>query len=428
MSVKRLGQMLVEEFGGLLRQHGPEDGPYEFRARVSELRKRGVLNPDTLNFRGLLEGCMATPRDPFGERAKDSYVRGMRLANRGMFEAMDAVGASTFADIGGQLLVDHVRDNYELAMKEVDQLGIPNRSNPAQNLGTHKDPWLSRVYEEPQIVNPGQTFPWAHFSEQWATLPAPERRELGIAIEWEMIYADKTKQAFNRAQGVGEKMGLNKAKRILAVVTGLSYTKGQQTYAAQQFNYNGTGYDVYGTSGLWINKKSGLTVTTYDHITSIEELFGHMTDLATGDSIDVAVDNRKVLCVWDKQWDLHGAMLASDVLRGSFPTSGDNIQQHYNSPLKSIYQVVPSKLLYNMLTTHLPGGANLTAAQAKQYLFWGNFAKAFGYREVYPITITQAPPQNPAEFYQSISIQVKTSEYGVPYSENPQEVVQTYNN
>lgn len=436
MSIRQLAQVLLEERRALTSQLGPDRGSYEFRARVSALRKRGVLKEDTISFRALLETCMASKADPFGERCAFTYARGMAKYERdhtAIFEAIDAVGASTFADIGGQLMVDRVRDNYELAMAGIDQLATV-RPNPVNNLGPHIDPWLSRVYEEPQIVEPGQPFPWAHFSEQWATLPAPEKRTFGLALEMEMIMADKTRQAMLRANGVGEKMGLNKAKRLLATMTGMTFTMGNNVYSPHEFEYNGTSYALYNTSGLWVNQVSGLVVTNYNNVTTIEQLFGHMTDLATGDPIEDNLTQRIVLCTWDKQWDLYGAFTATDNLRGAFPTSGDNIQGHFPSPLpktNSLYKIVPSKLLYNMLVTGSPtaptGTGNLSSSQAKDYLIWGDLPKAFGYREVYPITIIQAPPQNPAEFYQDIALQVKCTEYGVPFVDQPQSVAMSYN-
>jgi hypothetical protein len=419
--------MLVEEYRGLTRTHGQEEGEYEFRRFVSGLRKKGMLNENTLSLRGILEGCMASANDPFGELAHSRYPRGMVHYHRGFFESLDAIGASTFSNIGGQLLIDKVRENYELAMQEVEGL-VETRPNPAQNLGTHKDPWLSRVFEEPPIVNPGETYPDAHFIEQWMTMPPPEKRGEIIKLEMEMVYADKTKQALQRAGGGGEKLGLNKAKRILATVTGFSFTFGKYSYAAQQFRYNDTAYDVYATSGLWVNEASGVTVTNYSHITTVDSKFAAMTDLATGDPIIVNPRQRKVLCVWDKQWDLRGAMPASDarVNRGAFPTTGDNIQQQYKVPDGLMFDIVPSKLLYLMLTTMLPDGSNISAANALQHLWWGDFLAAFGYREVYPLQVIQAPPNNPGEFYQDIAVQEKVSEFGVAFAQGPQQAVHTY--
>jgi hypothetical protein len=373
-----------------------------------------------------MEGCMANPNDPFGENWNRSFAVGMHRYHKGMFESLDAIGASTFSNIGGQLLIDHVRDNYELAVDEARKL-VEVRPNPAQNLGTHKDPWLSRVFEEPPIIPPGGTYPQAHFIEQYITLPAPEKRGETLAIEMEMIYADKTRQAFQRANGIGEKTGLNEAKRIIATVTGKTYTLGNYTYSPQTFVYDGTSYSVYATSGLWINEQSGLTVTNYSHVSAVESLFGHMTDLATSDPINVNIKNRKVFCTFDKYWDLRGTFTATDILRGNFASSGDVIQAHYPSPDGDmIYEIVPSKLLYNMLTTHAPAGSNMNAADAKQHCWWGDFQAAFGLREVYPMAIVQAPPLNPAEFYQDIALQTKVSIYNVPFAQGPQQVAHTY--
>lgn len=414
---KRLGQALCEQYYGLVESHGPERGQDELRKLVHFMRKNGQIREHDISLRALAEGIL-------GENFQQKLMRHAAGAYRGVFESQTAIDVSAFSNITGQLYVDRVLENYKnpafIANTLVTTIGVTNG-----NLGTHREPWLSRVLDEPSAIQPGGLYPMTSFKEQYIDLPAVGKFGEQIGITLEMIVSDLTRQANTAADDLGRKMGQFEERIGLVTICGLNVTKYGN---GNTWKYMGTGYNTYQAS-LYDNVISGATVTDYSGIANMELKFTKMVDLASGDPIDVPIENRKVLCVPDKEWELRKVFNATDVLTGAFPTTGagTNFQTHSPNPLTGQYPMVPSTYLYHLLTDAAPNGLGLTAAQAKEHLWYGALSQAFVKREVEPAQVFQAPPMNEAEFNQDIMLRVKTRNwfsYGV---EKPQLAVKSYN-
>jgi hypothetical protein len=72
-----------------------------------------------------------------------------------------------------------------------------------------------------------------------------------------------------------------------------------------------------------------------------------------------------------------------------------------------------SKQLYRRLIATDTYGHSVSAANAKGYWFYGNFAKAFAYMENWPITVTRQTDNSESAFNQDIIAAFKASERGV---------------
>ena len=146
----------------------------------------------------------------------------------------------------------------------------------------------------------------------------------------------------------------------------------------------------------------------------------------------------QILHVPYKTPELKVSLHAARTRVGPYASSGATATQQEMDEVPLIndvdYPLVKSAILYHLLTDAAsgipqdPGGLGLTAAQAKEYVFIGHFKKAFVYREAMPFTTAQAPPGNPAEFNQDIAVQVKAMEWGVAGTQDPRQVVMSYNN
>ena len=418
---RRLGQSLAEAYYGMLEQHGPEQGQDSLREIVHHMRKKGQLPDAVVSLRALAEGILGENFQSKLIRHKDSSYYG-----RGLMESQAAIDVSAFSNITGQLFVDRVLENYNNPDFIGDSLmtTVPVVNG---NLSTHKEPWLSRVYDEPSPIQPGGMYPLTQFKEQYITLPAVGKYGEQLAVTIEMVVSDLTRQAMSAADDVGRKTRQFKERLQLCTVAGLNVPRYQN---GNTWNYMGTGYNTYQTSlsAIFTNAISGATVTDYTGIANLELLFSKMVDLATGDPIDVPIMSRKILCTPDKEWDFRKIFRSTDVLTGAFPTSGaTNVQTHSPNPLEGTYPVVASKYFYHLLTDAAPGGLAKTAAQAKETFHYGDFGTAFVWREVEPFQTWQAPPLNEAEFQQDIILRVKTRLWGNPGVEKPQLVTQSYN-
>lgn len=412
---KRLGQALCEQYYGLIEAHGHDGGQDELRKLVHFMRKNGQIRERDISLRALAEGIL-------GENFQQKLIRHAVGAYRGVFESQTAIDVSAFSNITGQLYVDRVLENYKnpafVANTLATTIGVTNG-----NLGTHREPWLSRVMEEPSPIQPAGLYPMATFKEQYIDLPAVGKFGEQGGITLEMIVGDLTRQANTAFDDLGRKMGQFEERLGLVTICGLNVTKYGN---GNTFKYMGTGYNTYQAS-LYDNVISAATVTDYSGIANIELKFAKMVDLASGDPIDVPIENRKLLCVPDKEWELRKVFNATDVLTGAFPTSGANFQTHSPNPLKGTYPMVPSIYLYHLLTDAAPNGLGLTASQAKEHLFYGAFNQAFVKREVEPAQVFQMPPMNEAEFNQDIMLRIKTRNWFAFGVEKPQLVVESYN-
>jgi hypothetical protein len=414
--IRTIGKNLREEFAGAVRQKGLVEGQKEFRRNVSCFNKKHGGN--WFSLKGLAEATMG---ENWPDRLKAGSAQLMHGA--GLLEgSVAAVDVSAFSNITGQLLIDRIRDNYEAPQFIGDRL-MEIAPVVGGNLGTHREPWLSRVKDDPGLLNPQQEYPETVFAEQYIDLPAVEKRGLRCSVSLEMITADKTKQAMARAEDVGFRLRYNREERQLKVVSGI----------VNNFKYMGTGYNTYNTSGLWINKQSGVVITDYRGIATAELLFSNMTDLVTGKAILIDPSKMMILCIPSKLPELKIALHAARTRSGQYPTSGaatNALADYEGVPLINDvdYPIVASVILNHLLTdTVASGGQAITATNAKEYIFMGNFQKAFVYREVMPFTTAQAPPGNPFEFLQDVVVQVKAMEWGVAGVQGPQQIVWTYN-
>jgi len=417
---RQFGKNLKSEFYRIVRQKGLLEGESEFRKNITKLNKRHNLsgksksNPN-FSMRALAEGI-------FGDDWYNRIRVGAVACQRGLFESQGAIDVSAFSNITGQLLVDRIRDNFNAPEFIGDRL-FEIAPVIGGNLGTHREPWLSRVKDDPGLLMPQQEYPETQFVEQYIDLPALEKRGGRCSVSLEMIFSDKTKQAAMRADDVGFRLRYNREERQLKVVAGI----------VNNWKYMGNAFNTYQVSAPYINKTTGNVITSYQGVVALETLFANMVDLVTGKAIQIDPSEMTILCVPTKLPELKIALHAARTRSGQYPQSGaatNPLQEIDGVPLINDvdYPLLTSKILYHLLTDATSaGGQGISAANAKEYIFMGHFPKAFVYREAMPFTTSQAPPGNPAEFNQDIIIQVKAMEWGVAGVQGPQQVVQSIN-
>ena len=323
-------------------------------------------------------------------------------------ETADAVDASQFVTIGGQLLIDMVRDMYKFATQISDKLitVIPT----GKNLGTHIEPWLSYVLDEARVVEQLQPFPFTQFTYQYVTYPAPVKKGEICAVGIEMIQADKTQQAFEAANSVGLRAGLQHHKDRMRVILGI----------INNHSFNGTGYNTYQTASPWINKLTDFVLQDWKSVNRIEQLFNQMQDPVTGEVIDVQGNGALVMPF--QKYLMKRILSATETRSGNVAGSpGDQVISP--NPLENTYTMYVDKHSRKLLVNE--GG--LTAAQADTVCIFGDFKKAFVEREVVPMTTIQAAPNNIWEFTRDIALAVRVKMHYVVGVRDPRYVVYGYN-
>lgn len=350
------------------------------------------INRHTISIRQLAESFMGSD---WAEQLY-RYNSGVRVR-----EAAEGVDASSFTAITGQLLVNEIKDKYELAALIGDEVAetVPVTNG---NLKEQKVPWLSNVIDSVEKVEEGMPYPHTSFSPNYIEYPAIEKIGKICAVTMEAIYSDLTGQILDSAGSVGTYCGIAREERILKVVLGLT----------NNHKWNGSSYNTYLTSGSWVNKVATFTMTDWSSINTLEQLFMNMLDPNTGKNI--LIEPKQLFVMPANKYRTRRAITATNTRSGDFATSGNPDQIEAPNPLDKDYQILTSPHARRLLVE-----SGVSATNADKYVFLGDFKKAFIWREAKPLTVVEAPAQNPMEFNQDIALAVKASLMGVAAVRDP---------
>ena len=328
------------------------------------------------------------------------YNSGVRVQ-----EASEGVDASSFTAITGQLLVNEIKDKFDLAKLIGDDVceTIPVTNG---NLKEQKVPWLSNVIDSVEKVEEGMPYPHTTFSPNYIEYPAIEKIGKICAVTMEAIYSDLTGQILDSAGSVGTYCGLAREERILKVVLGL----------VNNHKWNGTSYNTYLSSGAWANLVGNFVLKDWTSVNTLEQLFTNMLDPNTGKNI--LIEPKQMLVMPANRYRAIRAFSANVTRSGDFATSGNPDQIEAPNPLDKDYQILTSPHARRLLTE-----SGVSTSIADSYVFLGDFKKAFIWREAKPLTVVEAPAQNPREFEQDIALAVKASLMGVAAVRDPRYVV-----
>lgn len=437
---------LGRKIASLINDAGAETAIRGVESMVSE----GKIKPEQVSIRDLAENIVGPD---WAHKMQVAMVNpyASPYMNPGLYrgsESGDAVSGSTFSAITGNLLIDKIRQGYNAASFIGDQL-VETIPVTHGNLDTIKEPWLgdigtpaglmtSLTDEDEDLVDEGKEYQASDFQGNYVLLARPKKHGRRCDVTFEMIYADRTRQAYEKANSVGKRVRRIKEYRILKCVAGIT--------VGYRFSYNGTAElssptyvetDANTNSAYprWVNHLDSTPLTNWADLNSVEQLFNQMRDPNTGEPLDIDADTILVM-----PSNLHNArhIIHATGIRtgpgGSTSTSNSASTVNYSSSDLKPYNILTSKYLYKLMTTsglaipsqdYVDDGNTLTvtAAQAADFWWVGNFKKAFYYREVYPLRTVQAPPQNPLEFDRDIVLSVKAQEYGVAGIQDPRYVV-----
>ncbi|NBU11685.1 MAG: hypothetical protein EBS84_22240 [Proteobacteria bacterium] len=401
----------MKSLGKKLKEFGQQNGIAKTKQFFSESISKGDIAVNRISLRGLAEGIIG---DDWAEQ-----LNRFNGPERTFMEATEAVDASNFAAITGQILITTVHEKYKLASFIGDQLVT---SVPAgQNLASEIIPWLSDISPSPEVVQPGMPYPQTQFSGNYVRLPAIEKVGRICAITAEMIYSDKTSQALASAESVGTYCGLVREERILNTVLGLTGNYVYGTAAGAEATLNT--YSATAQSGMtygFINKVTSYSLSNFASINTLEQLFYQMKDPNTGKPIDIFGPGMQMLVMPFQKYTASRILNPQTVTKnGPYATSGDVEQLESPNPLDQNYGLLTSAHARNLLVT-----SGISASTADKYVYLGNFKKAFVWREAKPMEVVQAPANNWAEFNQDIAVAIKASWWGSAGVMDPRYVVQ----
>ena len=378
-----------------LRRQYELDGPEKTVAHLSEALDQGHLKAEDFSLRDLAEGLI-----PDGHE----WVRGLdprHSSGVNLLEAGEGVDASAFLNVAGQVIYSKILEAYRneafVASKLVNT--VPTRLNG------EIIPGVGRVGDEVTEIHPGMPYPNLGFGEDYIETPATTKHGLIVPVTKEAIFFDRTNLVLSRAAEVGEILGLNKEKRLVDLILGVT----------NHYKYNGTAFDTYYSAAddqAWTNELSDNELVDWTDVDAAEQLFTEMLDPNTGEP--VLVQATTVLVMPAYRHAAHRVFKAAEI---AYTGTSSQTTTTAANPLGN-YSVVESRLAYRRIIA-----SGTSAAEAKKWWFVGDFRKAFAYMENWPITVTQSPLGSEADFNQDIVVRFKASERGAAAVMNPRFIV-----
>ena len=156
-----------------------------------------------------------------------------------VLEAGDGVDVTAFLNITGQVIYSKIMEAYTQEAFVVSKLvdTIPTR------LDGEKIPGIARIADTIDEVAPGMPYPHLGFGEDYIETPSTTKRGFIVPVTKEAIFFDRTHLVLSRAAEVGEVLGLNKEKRLIDLVIGVT----------NNYKWKGTSFNTYQAATPWIN-------------------------------------------------------------------------------------------------------------------------------------------------------------------------------
>jgi hypothetical protein len=269
-------------------------------------------------------------------------------------------------------------------------------------LDGEKIPGVSRIADQVDEVHPGMPYPHLGFGEDYIETPSTTKRGFIVPVTKEAIFFDRTHLVLSRAAEVGEVLGLNKEKRLLDLLIGVT----------NNYKWRGVSYNTYQAATPWINVKTANALGDWTNVDAAEQLFADILDPNTGEPVLVSANTVLVMPAYR-----HAAHRIFNAAEIRYTVSGASTTTVAANPLSS-YQVAESRLAYRRILA-----SGVASADARKYWFIGDFRRAFAYMENWPITVAQSPIGSEAEFESDVVVRFKASERGAAAVINPRYIV-----
>lgn len=367
------------------------DGAKQTVEHLSTALADKQLKPEDFSLRDLAEALVPDGRE---------WVRSLdpRSGSASLLEAGDGVDMSAFQNVAAQVVQSKILEAYTRPAFVMSRLveTIPTR------LDGEKIPGATRVADEVDEVGPGMPYPSLGFGEDYVETPATAKRSFIVPVTREAVFFDRTNLVLSRAAEVGEVLGLNKEKRLLDLLVGVT----------NNYVHNGVAYDTYQTSAPWVNEIAGNALDDWTNVDAAEQLFADMLDPSTGEPVLLGATSVLVMPAY--RHAAHRVFNAASIV---YSGAGSETSTTAANPLGD-YTVEESRLAYRRVLA-----SGVAAADAKKWWFLGDFRRAFAYMENWPITVTQSPIGSEADFTNDIVLRFKASERGAAAVLNPRYVV-----
>lgn len=316
---------------------------------------------------------------------------------------------NAFTGVTAGLMEVAILEGYQNPMFIGDKL-MPTESS--RQFEGRKTIGVSRAGDVAEERAPGAPTARAKIGERWITQPRTVENSLAIEILQETVYLDLTGQVTSEANDLGTWVRYRKELRQIDAFIGVT----------NNYNYKGSSYNTYLTSGSWVNDVTSNELVTHENIKTAEIKFRDMTDPETGTRI---LTNPNAVLVQREYLDRMTALLGAPNLQyQQTPELGSTaIRRAVDGPsvYAGKYEIIESPLVFERIDA--TDGLNQTAAAAAKYWWMYEKGKPFVYVENWPLRVQTAAPGQLDMIDRGIVLYVKADERGVPMVREPRGVV-----
>jgi len=351
----------------------------EFLRETREAIRSGEIAPGELRVRPLFEHFV-----PNGREIVQSWAPGNEGSGSKVMLHEAGVNTAAFANITGQIVFSTVQAEFTNPALIGDQVCT---TVPTEFDG-EKIPGITNLGDVAQTIGEGKGYPEAGVGESWIETPSTAKRGFIVPLTKEAIFFDRTGILLQRVSKVAEAMAINREKRILDVVLGVT-TVYRRNGGTAQATYGDTH-----TNGDFDNLVASNALQDWTDIEAAELAFDAITDLDTGEP--VMVGGLQLIVPTALKHTARRITNATE-LRQVTNTSNTTIGGNTLDP----YQI------------HTNQYVKARTSSASTW-FVGDFKKAFAYMENWPGQSSQAPVNSHDEFHRDVVQQWKITERGAP--------------
>lgn len=190
-----------------------------------------------------------------------------------LMEAGDTVNTSMFANIQGQYLYNAMLRAYKMPELIGDSLVTVMDSVEV----SERIPGVTAIGDQVEVISEGQSYARAVTGERWVDTPDTIKRGLIVEVTKEAVFFDKTNLILQECSNVGRYIAINRERRILDVVLGISTVYRRN---------GGAAVATYGSD----NTSGSTPLVDYTSLDAADTKFSEMVDPDTGEPIVATPD------------------------------------------------------------------------------------------------------------------------------------------
>ena len=385
------------------------------KARTLHFIQEGIENKDFGPYDFSLRD-MAEQLIPSGHE----FVNRLDPRRKSVMEDVSAVDTSAFSSINRQILFSAINEAMQLETLIGDFLCTTMPSSLQEDeiipgITVDADDNLGEIGE-------GQAYPLAGLAEEKVRIPRAEKHGKILGITKEAIIGDKTGILIERGRSLGNSLAIRREKAIIDVVIG-----GVNPYVRNDLARN-TYANIAGTS--YFDNIITDILTNYTDIQAAAALWNAMSEPNIGEPLMHDPDTL-IVCPtlsWTAGAILTdtGVQLGQMVARAT-PPVGSDIQSSGGNRIPWNLTLRTNEWVTRRLIHHTGNGGltSNTRDLAEAHWFIGKPTKAFIWKEIWPLTVEEAPNNNEAMFTSDIAVRFKVSYKGIGGVREPRYMIRS---